>query len=58
MITPGQKKQVFALTAPLITMADGKKMGKSEGGAVWLNPDMLPPYDYWQVLPSPLNPKP
>ena len=41
-------KQVFAMTAPLITTSDGKKMGKSEGGAVWLNADMLPPYDYWQ----------
>jgi len=40
--------QVFAMTAPLITTSDGKKMGKSEGGAMWLNEDMLPPYDYWQ----------
>jgi len=42
------KQQVFAMTAPLITTSDGKKMGKSEGGAMWLNEDMLPPYDYWQ----------
>ena len=40
--------EVYALTAPLITTSDGKKMGKSEGGAVWLNADLLPPYDYWQ----------
>mmetsp|Transcript_12832 Transcript_12832/g.19459 ORF Transcript_12832/g.19459 Transcript_12832/m.19459 type:complete len:484 (-) Transcript_12832:53-1504(-) len=40
--------QVFALTAPLITTSDGKKMGKSEGGAVWLNADKLSEYDYWQ----------
>lgn len=40
--------QVFAVTAPLITTADGKKMGKSASGAVWLNADLLPPYDYWQ----------
>ncbi|KAG8460970.1 hypothetical protein KFE25_010721 [Diacronema lutheri] len=39
---------LFAVTAPLITTADGKKMGKSLGGAVWLNEDLLPPYDYWQ----------
>ena len=41
--------QVFALTAPLITTSDGKKMGKSEGGAVWLNAEKLSEYDYWQV---------
>lgn len=40
--------QLFALTAPLLTTPDGKKMGKTLSGAVWLNADMLPPYDYWQ----------
>ncbi len=40
--------QVFGLTTPLITNADGTKMGKTVGGAVWLNPDQLPAYDYWQ----------
>ncbi|HEX8482497.1 MAG TPA: tyrosine--tRNA ligase [Allosphingosinicella sp.] len=40
--------QVFGLTAPLITTADGGKMGKTERGAVWLNADQLSPYDYWQ----------
>jgi len=40
--------EVFAMTAPLITTSDGKKMGKSEGGAIWLNEKMLAPYDYWQ----------
>lgn len=39
---------LFGLTTPLLTMSSGKKMGKSEGGAVWLNEDMLSPYDYWQ----------
>jgi tyrosyl-tRNA synthetase len=39
---------VFGLTTPLITTADGGKMGKTAKGAVWLNADMLPPYDYWQ----------
>lgn len=41
-------EQVFGLTTPLITTADGGKMGKTARGAVWLNADMLPPYDYWQ----------
>jgi len=40
--------QLHALTTPLITTASGEKMGKTAGGAVWLNPDMLSPYDYWQ----------
>ncbi|PZO90800.1 MAG: tyrosine--tRNA ligase [Sphingomonas sanxanigenens] len=41
-------KQVYGLTTPLITTADGGKMGKTVSGAVWLNADMLSPYDYWQ----------
>jgi tyrosyl-tRNA synthetase len=40
--------QLFALTAPLITTASGAKMGKTAAGAVWLNADLLSPYDYWQ----------
>lgn len=40
--------ELFALTAPLLTTSNGKKMGKTEGGAVWLNADMLSPYDYYQ----------
>lgn len=40
--------QLFALTTPLLTTPDGKKMGKTENGAVWLNKDMLSPYDYYQ----------
>ncbi len=40
--------EVFGLTTPLLTAASGKKMGKTEGGAVWLNSDMFSPYDYWQ----------
>ncbi|CAM9116366.1 unnamed protein product [Discosporangium mesarthrocarpum] len=39
---------LYALTAPLITTSDGKKMGKSADGAVWLNEDKLSAYDYWQ----------
>ncbi|MEO1135866.1 MAG: tyrosine--tRNA ligase [Pseudomonadota bacterium] len=40
--------EVFGLTTPLLTTASGKKMGKTETGAVWLNADMFSPYDYWQ----------
>lgn len=40
--------QLYALTAPLLTTPDGKKMGKTENGAVWLNAAMLSPYDYYQ----------
>lgn len=40
--------QLFALTAPLITTSDGKKMGKTAGGAIWLNAEKLSEYDYWQ----------
>ncbi len=41
-------KQLFALTTALLTTSSGAKMGKSVSGAVWLNDDMLSPYDYWQ----------
>ncbi|HEX6121099.1 MAG TPA: tyrosine--tRNA ligase [Dongiaceae bacterium] len=41
-------KELFGLTAPLITTASGAKMGKTAAGAVWLNPNRLSPYDYWQ----------
>jgi tyrosyl-tRNA synthetase len=40
--------QVFGLTTPLLTTASGAKMGKTAGGAVWLNADMLPVFDFWQ----------
>lgn len=40
--------EVFGVTTPLITKADGTKMGKSVSGAVWLNEEQLPHYDYWQ----------
>jgi tyrosyl-tRNA synthetase len=40
--------QLHALTTPLITTADGAKMGKTASGAVWLNADMKSPYEYWQ----------
>jgi tyrosyl-tRNA synthetase len=41
-------KAAFGLTTPLITTADGAKMGKTAAGAVWLHEDSLPAYDYWQ----------
>ena len=40
--------QLFALTAPLITTSSGAKMGKTAAGAVWLNAELLSPYEYWQ----------
>ena len=40
--------EVYGLTSPLLTTSDGKKMGKSLAGAIWLNPDMLSPYEFWQ----------
>jgi len=40
--------ELYGVTAPLITTADGKKMGKSVSGAVWLNEEALPSYDFWQ----------
>ena len=41
-------KEVFGLTTPLITLASGAKMGKTESGAVWLDKNLLSTYDYWQ----------
>jgi tyrosyl-tRNA synthetase len=41
-------RQFFAVTSPLLTTSSGAKMGKSAAGAVWLNPDMLSPYEFWQ----------
>lgn len=40
--------QLYALTCPLLTTSSGAKMGKTAAGAVWLNAEMLKPYDYWQ----------
>ncbi len=40
--------ELFALTTPLLSTSSGAKMGKTAAGAVWLNPDMLSPYDFWQ----------
>jgi len=48
LIKRHSNKQVFGLTTPLITLASGSKMGKTEKGAVWLDKKLLAPYDYWQ----------
>src|SRR6202000_2606294 len=42
------KGELFGITSPLLTTASGAKMGKTAAGAVWLNADLLSPYDYWQ----------
>ncbi|TWI29417.1 tyrosine--tRNA ligase [Paracoccus sulfuroxidans] len=41
-------KEIWGLTSPLLTTSDGRKMGKSAGGATWLNGEMLSPYEFWQ----------
>ncbi len=46
--TTGDDTAAFGLTTPLLTTASGKKMGKTEKGAVWLNAERFSPYDYWQ----------
>ena len=40
--------EIYGLTTPLLTTSDGRKMGKSQGGAIWLNSEMLSPYEFWQ----------
>ena len=40
--------EIYGLTSPLLTTSDGKKMGKSQDGAVWLNPEIRSPYEFWQ----------
>tara|TARA_B100000700_G_scaffold277465_1_gene324847 strand:+ start:281 stop:1522 length:1242 start_codon:yes stop_codon:yes gene_type:complete len=48
LIKKKEKKIAYGLTTPLITLASGAKMGKTEKGAIWLNKKMLTPYEYWQ----------
>lgn len=48
MAGDGSNDELFGITSPLLTTAAGKKMGKTESGAVWLNADMCSPYNYWQ----------
>jgi len=48
LIKRHSNKQVYGLTTPLITLASGAKMGKTESGAIWLDKKLLSSYDYWQ----------
>ena len=48
LIKRHSNKQAYGLTTPLITLASGAKMGKTESGAIWLDKRFLSPYDYWQ----------
>ena len=48
LIRRTEAREAFGVTAPLVTTASGAKMGKTVDGAVWLNADLLSPYDYWQ----------
>ena len=48
LIRKSDQRSVHALTTPLITKSDGTKFGKSEGGAIWLAPDMMTPYAFYQ----------
>ncbi len=48
LIKRHSSKEVFGLTTPLITLASGAKMGKTESGAIWLDKNLLSSYDYWQ----------
>ena len=41
-------QEIYGLTSPLLTTSDGKKMGKSQNGAIWLNEEMLSAYEFWQ----------
>lgn len=49
------RKTVFGITTPLLTKADGSKMGKSATGAIWLNEDKLSPYEFWQFWRNTLD---
>ncbi|OEH91914.1 tyrosine--tRNA ligase [Bacillus solimangrovi] len=44
----GEEAKVFGLTVPLVTKSDGSKFGKTEGGAIWLDPDKTTPYEFYQ----------
>jgi len=50
-----EQPQLYGLTTPLITTADGAKMGKTAAGAIWLNEDKLSVYDYWQFWRNTLD---
>lgn len=48
LIRRTEAKEVYCMTSPLLSKSDGKKMGKTEGGAVWIDPELLSPYEYFQ----------
>ncbi len=48
--------EVYGLTSPLLTTSDGRKMGKSQSGAVWLNGDLYSPYEFWQFWRNTTDP--
>ena len=48
LIKRHSSEEVYGLTTPLVTLASGVKMGKTESGAIWLDKNLLSPYDYWQ----------
>src|SRR5262249_14599755 len=50
LIRKVQGKSAFGVTFPLLTRSDGQKFGKSEKGAIWLSPDKLSPYEFYQYL--------
>jgi tyrosyl-tRNA synthetase len=45
-------EQCFGITVPLVTTANGAKFGKSEGNAIWLDPNLLDPFEFYQVCYS------
>ena len=47
-VYPFLDREIYGLTTPLLTTSDGRKMGKSAAGAVWLDAEMLSPYEFWQ----------
>jgi tyrosyl-tRNA synthetase len=49
LIRKKNQKESYGLTTPLITLSSGAKMGKTEEGAIWLDQNLLSPYDYWQL---------
>ncbi len=51
-----QDTELFGLTSPLLTTSDGRKMGKTASGAIWLNAEMCPPYEFWQFWRNTADP--
>ena len=47
-VSSSKSEELYGLTSPLITNSNGGKMGKTEKGAIWLDPELLSPWEYWQ----------